>query len=107
MWIGSKNYSNKKSTREALRYLHGNGFVKIDNLLEKEDKLQDTGMLAIYDLIIAAKANNFASCVRNGEIGCTEESRRLCEDCNHVGKFGRMATLLRKEKATMECWPTE
>lgn len=108
MWIGSKNLSNKKSTREALRYLHGNGFVKIDNLLEKEDKLHhDTGLMAIYDLIIAAKANNFASCVRNGEIGCTEESRRLCEECNHVGKFGRMATLLRKEKPTMECWPTE
>lgn len=108
MWIGSKNYSNKKSTREALRYLHDNGFVKIDNLLEKEDKLHDTtGMLAIYDLIIASKANNFASCVINGKIDCTEESRRLCEECNHIGKFGRMASLLRKEKATMECWPTE
>ena len=108
MWEGSRNTSDEKSVREALRYLlHDNGFVKIDNLLEKDHKLRDPGMLAIYDLIIAAKANYFASCARNGEIGCTEASRRLCEECNYIGKFGRMVAVIRKEKATMECWPTE
>ena len=108
MWAESRMISNKKSMREALKYLlHDNGFVKIDSLLEKEHKLGDSGMLAIYDLIIAAKAKNFASCVRDGEIGCTEASRSLCEECNHIGKFGRMAALFRQEKATMECWPTE
>jgi hypothetical protein len=108
MWLGSRRTSDKSSIRKALRYLlHDNGFVKIDDLLEKEHKLRDSGMLAIYDLIIAAKAFNFASCARYGEIGCTEASRSLCEECNHVGKFGRMATLFRQEKSSLECWPTE
>eukprot|EP00985_Skeletonema_marinoi_P006579 scaffold2845_cov147-Skeletonema_marinoi.AAC.2 len=108
MWLGSRRTSDKRSIRKALRYLlHDNGFVKIDDLLEKEHKLRDSGMLAIYDLIIAAKAFNFASCARYGEIGCTEASRSLCEECNYVGKFGRMATLFRQEKSSLECWPTE
>jgi len=110
MWGGARRKadSDRKSMVEALRYLlHDNGFIKIDNLLGNEHKVCDSGMLAIYDLIIAAKANNFASCVNGGENGCTQASQSLCKECNHVGNFGRMATLARKEKGTMECWPTE
>ena len=115
MWSGSKTIANgdKDSVRNALRYLlQDNGFIKIDKLLGEEHKLRDSGMLAIYDLIIATKANNFASCARNGVIGCTKSSQRVCEECNHVGKFGQLATLIRRESvnnvgSSWECWPTE
>lgn len=115
MWSTFKNMpkSGEDPVRKALGYLlHDNGFVKIDDLLDNEEKLLDSGMLAIYDLIIASKANNFASCVRNGAVGCTESSQQLCEECNHVGKFGKLATLFRQESvnnvgSSWECWPNE
>jgi hypothetical protein len=100
MWSNSRNSTSNDTTSSqlALRYLlRDNGFIKIDDLLENEDKLLDSGMLAVYDLIIASKANNFASCVKNGEVGCNKSSQKLCEKCNHVGKFGQLATLFRQE----------
>eukprot|EP00985_Skeletonema_marinoi_P015867 scaffold8315_cov116-Skeletonema_marinoi.AAC.1 len=117
MWSGSRNSIVNGTTttpQHALHYLlHDNGFIKIDGLLEMQAKKvhNDPGMLAIYDLIIATKANNFATCARDGKTGCNGVTRRLCDACNHVGKFGRLATSLRKEDgdhrgSSFECWPT-
>ena len=118
MWLGSKHISSNQteSSQQALQYLlRDNGFIKIDGLLKTyaaDDT--DTGMLAIYDLIIASKASNFATCARDGKFGCNEATFQLCEACNHIGKFGSMATTLRKESGdnqgrglSWECWPSE
>eukprot|EP00985_Skeletonema_marinoi_P027624 scaffold22980_cov58-Skeletonema_marinoi.AAC.1 len=73
MWSGSRNSIVNGTTttpQQALHYLlHDNGFIKIDGLLEMQAKKvhNDPGMLAIYDLIIAIKANNFATCARDGK----------------------------------------
>ena len=119
MWSGSRRIANNGTTSQsALHYLlHDNGFIKIDGLLEiqaKKSAYDDPGMLAIYDLIIASKANNFATCARDGRNGCNKMTRRLCDSCNHVGKFGRLATSLRKKQrvdgghqgSSYECWPS-
>jgi len=117
MWSGSRNsIANGTTTpQQALHYLlHDNGFIKIDGLLETQAKKvvhNNPGMLAIYDLIIATKANNFATCARDGKTGCNGVTRRLCDACNHVGKFGRLATSLRREDgdrrgSSFERWPT-
>ena len=116
MWLGSKVIADndKESVQNALTYLlRDNGFIKIDDLLDNDhSQLLDPGMLAVYDLIIATKANNFASCARHGQIGCTELAKKLCEECSHVGKFGHLATLIRKNSldtvgSSWECWPVE
>jgi hypothetical protein len=119
MWSGSRNTiaNLTTSSHQALHYLlRDKGFIKIDGLLESQAKkvhIDDPGMLAIYDLIIATKAKNFATCARHGEAGCNQVSNRLCDACNHVGKFGRLATSLRKQNAdhrlgsSWECWPSE
>lgn len=120
MWSGSRNsIANGNTSQRALHYLlHENGFISISGLLEmhaKKSAYNDPGMLAIYDLIIATKANNFATCARDGKAGCNKVSRNLCDSCNHVGKFGRLATSLRKERhvdgrhrgSSYECWPSE
>lgn len=119
MWGGSRRIANGTTSQRALQYLlHDNGFIKIDGLLEiqaKKSAYDDPGMLAIYDLIIASKANNFATCARDGRNGCNKMTRRLCDSCNHVGKFGRLATSLRKKQrvdggghqgSSYECWPS-
>jgi hypothetical protein len=116
MWSGSKSIADndKESVQNALRYLlRDNGFIKIDDMLDNDhSQLLDPGMLAVYDLIIATKANNFASCARHGKIGCSELAKKLCEECNHVGKFGHLAMLFRKQSldtvgSSWECWPLE
>jgi len=119
MWSGARHtiVNSTKSSHIALQYLlRDNGFIKIDGLLEAHSTKvhnDDPGMLAIYDLIIATKAINFATCARGGEAGCNDVSRRLCDACNHIGKFGRLATLLRKQDAyhslasSWECWPSD
>jgi len=117
MWSGSRNsiVNGTASSQQALHYLlRDNGFIKIDGLLEMQAKKvhDDPGMLAIYDLIIATKANNFATCAKGGKTGCNGVTKRLCDACNHVGKFGRLATSLRKDDAdhrgsSFECWPSK
>jgi hypothetical protein len=121
LWSGlKKSISNrtKSQSQRALHYLlHENGFVKIDGLLEiqaKETAYDDPGMLAIYDLIVASKAKNFATCARGGKKGCNKVTRHLCDSCNHVRKFGRLVISLRQMQAvdvglrrgsSYECWP--
>jgi hypothetical protein len=119
MWLGARDTigNSTKSSQIALQYLlRDNGFIKIDGLLEaRSTKVHndDPGMLAIYDLIIATKAINFATCSRGGEAGCSDVSHRLCDACNHIGNFGRLATSLRKQNtyhslaSSWECWPSE
>ena len=92
--------------------MRDNGFLKVDGLLKETDhKIQDPGILAIYDLILASKAKNFASCARHGKVGCdSKHARNICEKCNHVGKFGALAVTLRRQlshppDSTWECWP--
>ena len=108
MWSGSRSIAGGSSnSTEALSFLlYDKGFYKIDDLLKETNKLNDPGMLAVYDLILAQKASKFATCARDGGHGCSSATRKICESCNHVGKFGKLALSLRKgRKDTWGCWP--
>ena len=110
--ITSISSANGSKAQQALNFLvRENGFTKVDDLLKKKnasiDKV-DSGMLAIYDLILASKSMNFATCARGGGHGCTNKARRLCEECNHVGKFGKLALSFRSDNekgSSWACWP--
>ncbi|KAL7482177.1 hypothetical protein ACHAW6_007866 [Cyclotella cf. meneghiniana] len=103
----------RESVKKALSILRDDGFVKVDDLLG-DLIVQDSGMLAVYDLIIAKKSYHFATCARSGKFGCeSNETRKVCEECNHIGKFGRVAISYRNQTATQpgrlswECLPTD
>ena len=110
MWDGSKIISGaNKAAQQALNFLvQDNGFLKIDDLLEKVNNVHDPGMLAVYDLILAKKAKSFATCARDKGFGCNNATGSICELCNHVGKFGKLALELRRNSpkdSSWACWP--
>ena len=120
MWSGSRNKvkeaaalsSDNNTANKALDFLiNEHYFIKIDNLVDisTDDNINTTTttttdavtLLAIYDLILSTLATNFATCSRGySKVGCNEETRALCEECNHIGKFGRFAIELRNEKVS-------
>lgn len=68
----------------------------------------DSGMLAIYDLILAIKSRTFASCARDENHGCDKYASKVCDRCNHIGKFGKLAISLRRNfnmGTSWGCWP--
>ena len=141
MWTGSRNAVNKVDTvKQALdMLLIDNQFIAFDNLLsqEMEDSsnssreeetdgyhhqgggvqqeqyyYHDSGMLAIYDLILAIKSKTFASCARDESYGCDDVTTAVCDRCNHIGKFGKLAISLRRKfnpitsnGTSWGCWP--
>ena len=141
MWTGSRNAVQKTDTvKQALdMLLSDKQFISFDNLLsqemedssssnsrqEEETNVQqqqqqqqqqryyhDSGMLAIYDLILAIKSKTFASCARDESYGCDEVATRVCDMCNHIGKFGKLAISLRRKfnpitsnDTSYGCWP--
>ena len=114
MWGGSRKIANNNcsTVNQALDLLSDHGFLKFDELLMQEiGLLNDPGMLAIYDLILAQKSKGFASCAIDGGHGCSaNHAVKLCNRCNHVGKFGKLAISLRKsspehvKKSSWGCW---
>mmetsp|Transcript_42826 Transcript_42826/g.73070 ORF Transcript_42826/g.73070 Transcript_42826/m.73070 type:complete len:255 (+) Transcript_42826:199-963(+) len=111
MWGGSRRVAagiQNNTGQQALDFLRANGFLKVDGLLNQTTIL-DPGMLAVYDLILATKAKNFATCARGGGSGCDPATLSLCERCNHIGKFGRLALSMRLTKSSdgvsYGCWP--
>ena len=139
MWTGSRNAVQKTDTvKQALdMLLSDKQFISFDNLLsqemedsssssrqEEETNAQqqqqqqqqryyhDSGMLAIYDLILAIKSKTFASCARDESYGCDEVATQVCDMCNHIGKFGKLAISLRRKfnpitsnGTSYGCWP--
>jgi hypothetical protein len=136
MWTGSRNAVQKTDTvKQALdMLLSDKQFILFDNLLsqemedssssrqEEETNVQrqqqryyhDSGMLAIYDLILAIKSKTFASCARDESYGCDEVATQVCDMCNHIGKFGKLAISLRRKfnpitsnGSSYGCWPQQ
>jgi len=116
MWSGSRQIAKTSSTSNntalaALNYLmEEQGFLKFDELMGNRS-IEDPGMLAVYDLIVATKSKDFASCARDKGHGCSDVSTQMCEKCNHVGKFGGLAISLRDSSdmhtkdSSWGCWP--
>ena len=105
MWKGSRNKANKdKESFRALEMLvRDQNFLKLDTLLTPQEKrdLVDPGVLAIYDLILAARAASFATCARNH---C---EHKRCSKCNYVGGFASYTVEYRKSRGRPNdfiCW---
>ena len=94
--------------------------VKFDKLLNNAGiPLLDSGMLAVYDLILVTLANNFSACAKTGDTAragvgrCSKSDKNICRSCNHLGKFAALALMMRKEssedptRSTLGCWPQE
>lgn len=120
MWTGSRRVvavsrQSNNTANHALDYLlQDNGFLKVDDLLKQTISIADPGMLAVYDLILAIKATHFATCARDGVHGCSVGNSLICQKCNHVGKFGKLAISMRQISSLLhndtggsswECWP--
>lgn len=124
-WNGAilGDIASNGTPKEALDILANDGFVRFDQLMRDANvPVQDPGMLGVYDLILATMAQYFATCTnapggqgggkgKGVPPGCTEEQRRICNECNYIGKFARLATDMRLEKTpgleelTLGCWP--
>ena len=99
MWSGARETAKlgKSSPTEALQILFKEGFVKLDTLLPQNST--NTGdFLPVWDLVLASRAREFATCSR----GCTG----ACTACNHLGNFADYAMRLRKteNKGSRRCW---
>merc|ERR1712086_130381 len=119
MWGQAKKMMMKKANNtaiEALHLLEQNGMIKFDKLINQAGiPILDSGMLAVYDLILATSANYFSTCShkdssrRHGK--CSHGDQRACRACNHLGKFAALALAMREESpvysigSTYGCWP--
>jgi hypothetical protein len=102
--------SSSSSSREEETdgYHHQGGVVQ----QRQQYYYHDSGMLAIYDLILAIKSKTFASCARDESYGCDDVATAVCDRCNHIGKFGKLAISLRRKfnpitsnGTSWGCWP--
>lgn len=108
-----------RTLQEALDILYQHGLVKFENLLRDMNvQVQDPGMLAVYDLILAAHSRYFATCAKNPPWfgkgnrvpeGCSNEEFVECLRCNYFGNFAWIAANMRDEtlgleKSTFSCW---
>ena len=98
IWSGARNKARNSTSQVALKRLMDFGFFKLDSLID-ESSVKDSGLLAVWDLIIATKAEAFATC--SGNCG------NFCKKCNYNGNFARLALGLREnvKKESMRCWP--
>ena len=106
MWSGAKRMAenNISSAKEALQTLHQAGFLKLDHLMTENEKqsLEDFGILAVYELILAARSRRFATCTRRDCRG------HICQKCNFPGGFSEYAVDYRQiqgNKSSDTCWP--
>jgi len=98
MLSAETNKAMNSTSMAALKLLMDSGFLKLDSVIDASS-LKDSGLLAVWDLIIATKAKAFATCT----LGCGD----VCSKCNYEGNFAKVALRLRKEakKESMSCWP--
>ncbi|GFH59598.1 hypothetical protein CTEN210_16074 [Chaetoceros tenuissimus] len=106
MWGGAKIMAenSNSSVKEALQTLHQAGFLKLDYLMTENEKqsLEDFGILAVYELILAARSRRFATCTRRD---CRGD---VCQKCNYPGGFSEYAVDYRQlqgSKSSDTCWP--
>ncbi len=99
MWNGARKRSNSTADAALKLLLNQEKFIKLDTLIQGEN-VKDPGLLAVWDIIIATKANRFATCAK----GCGE----ICQRCNHLGKFAAFAIEARSQsnRSSHECWPS-
>ena len=110
------------ATTEKLRRLTAtqHDFVLMHDLVKifRQRGLRDPGMLAVYDLILALKAERFAACAPTGfsdeasaKLRCAMETYAVCDECGFVSQLGKMAAALRREVVrkwlTYDCLPEE
>ena len=103
MWGGETlaNLAGEDPKRAMEMLLHNKTMFSLGLLLENAGIVPaDSGLLAVWDLILVAKSTEFSTCTR----GCDQR----CLACNHVGNFARMAMQYygsRKRSRLYECWP--
>jgi hypothetical protein len=99
-----KKTSTGSVAQEALTLLlDTNGFLKLESLVQKHlDFIKDPIFLAAADLILAQKANEFATCDKSC-IG----TKAICAQCGLQGNFVLLAEDLRtaRDKNSISCWP--
>ena len=101
-WAGAKHLAENTTSDIALQLLFDAGFLKLDHVVNYGN-LSDSVMLAVYDLMLAIKAEEFVTCGKR----CGDKS--ICAACNWRGQFAGLAMTWRREvahKASMECWPS-
>ena len=98
-WGGVQQMTKNSSSNSALSLLLDAGFHKLDTVVED---VQDQVFLAVWDLILAVKAEAYATCSR-----CRSN---FCSKCNFNGNFARLSLELRgnsnKSKRSHSCWPS-
>jgi hypothetical protein len=91
-------------TQDALNLLiDTHGFIKLDSFLSKHpDFFTDNVFLAVVDLILAEKAQEFATCDKS----CSK-AKDICTKCGHLGQFVVYAEQLRSDNGrnSTSCWP--
>ena len=85
-WGHSRNVVSRLSNtpKEALDLLvKQNGFIKFDALLDAAQvTVKDSGLLAVYDLILATMSFQFATCLNKASLPkCSPSALQICEKC--------------------------
>ena len=84
-WGHSRNVVSRLSNtpKEALDLLvKQNGFIKFDALLNAAQvTVKDSGLLAVYDLILATMSFQFATCLKKASPECSSSALQICEKC--------------------------
>lgn len=98
---GGSSGTAQRSVAPALASLLSNGFLKLDTI--KGKKVTDMLYLAVWDQILAQRANKFATCTK----ACNK--KHACSLCNYRGSFGEVVMGMRKKigKESLTCWPTK
>jgi hypothetical protein len=96
-WGGARKRAKNSTAHAALSLLLDTGFYKLDTVIEGD---KDIVRLAVWDIILAVKAQAFATCA-----GCDAESE-ICAKCNYQGNFARWAVEMRQMsgKQSRKCW---
>ena len=100
-WSGTKRFTNDQS-QKALTHLMNQGFKKTDTIWQDTKQITDVVLLAVWDLILAMQAENFAT--------CSNDCGGWCAACGHRGNFAKAAIrsrLLAGQNGTHKCWPTD
>ncbi|KAG7373458.1 hypothetical protein IV203_034182 [Nitzschia inconspicua] len=111
MWNGARRNAANTSAPQALELLHTKGFMKLDETLLVDEDYEDSIFYVAMDLILASKAQMFATCTAR----CRWPKYHLCKRCNWIGNFAHLALELRTDTTTtttttsatgsLPCWP--
>lgn len=105
MWGGAKRLADTAGSdpQKALDLLLRNDtMITFDSLLNEAGIVPaDSGLLAVWELILVSRASEFITCIR----GCEQR----CGECNYAGKFSTMATEYfgTRRSHLHKCWPNQ